>query len=144
MINPVWWHYKLSNAICLEKQNRFFFFSQTEDALCKNESKWICSNVPDANFNAHASHNMNLRKQMAFRPFLQNVSQMHWRNERKRNKVWVCVCRLFWKRKPEFLFQSLVTPGCWLLSFQRTCILMRLFKGENCQEIKKIIKKSLF
>lgn len=82
-------NHKLTHVICLVKQNQSF--SQTEDVLCKTGSKWTCSNVPDAHFNAHASHNMNLRKQMAFRPFLQNVSQIHWQKKRKRNKVGACV-----------------------------------------------------
>lgn len=93
-------NHKLTHVICLVKQTNLFL-------RLKMESKWTCSNVPDAHFNAHASHNMNLRKQMVFRPFLQNVSQMHWR-KRGRETKWECVCRLFWKRKPEFLILSLL------------------------------------
>jgi len=89
MINPVWWHYRLSDVICLEKQNQSFLRVKMRFAkMSQNQYDQMCRILI---LTLMHPNNMNLRKQMAFRPFLQNVSKMHWQNERKRNKVRVCV-----------------------------------------------------
>ncbi len=59
MINPVSWHHELN----LSGETKSFF-SRAEDARVGQNER------ADAHFNTQTSHNMNLRKQMAFRPFL--------------------------------------------------------------------------
>lgn len=129
MINPVWWH-KLSNVICLEKRNRlkmrFAKMSQNEyvqmcwmliltlmhPIIWISGSRWLFG--------------------LSCKMFPKCTDEM-----RGRETKCECVCRLFWQRKPEFFFQSLVTPGFCLPSFQITCILMRWFRGGKLSRDRK-------
>ncbi len=78
--------------------------------------EWVKMNEPDAHFNTQTSHNMNLRKQMAFRPFLQNGSQMH--EMRGTEMKWECV-QVILKEKT----RNAVSCYTWvsILLFQGTC-----------------------